>query len=668
MSIRGKIIFFITLVMVLTTVGNIYFANRDVGQAMRMAQEESAQNILYSLDLIIKDDYHNLLSEKSAMTLLKRQQLKDAAMMIRSVFKGYAESRSGGPPDVHQALEWLENAPFNHVDTLVIDRNNQVLSSSSPTITSDTYRHLTDIKQRNISSVMNVDSLQKKGDFAAYIDKRGLDENKSVLSFFLPFEPWGLTIAASVDISNIEAQANREKERIIQSLQEYAGQLAVARQGFVYMFDSRDNILIGPPEYIASTIFQSTNALTGRPIHEEIRDNSVKGISTLRYVAGTDRQDAVQVVYCSYFKPLQWYTGVIVPEREISRPARELMIRQSLIIGLMFMIGIVAVFILVTRIANPLNLLSSYARKLPEQDFTKPLPETTPIDTLAEKYRDEVGYLATSFLLMRQELGRNIQNLVEITASRERIESELSIAREIQLGMVPKTFPSFPEHNEFDLYATLQPAKEIGGDLYDFFLIDDSRLCFTLGDVSDKGIPSALLMVVTRTLIRTLGEKVHSPARIMESINNIISADNPRSMFVTLVIGVFNIDTGEIVYANGGHNPPVVIQGNRAAFFKKEKNEPLVGAFPGMTYTDRSLVLSPQDSFFLYTDGVNEAMDINGEQYSNERLVSQVEDNRDKTVHEAIENILASIRDHAGDAQQSDDIAMLMIKYYGKRT
>jgi len=281
---------------------------------------------------------------------------------------------------------------------------------------------------------------------------------------------------------------------------------------------------------------------------------------------------------------------------------------------------------------------------------------------LPSTHKDEVGELANSFILMRRELSRNIMDLVTVTASRQRIESELNIAREIQLGMVPKTFPGFPQYDQFDLYATLKPAKEIGGDLYDFFQLDDSHIVFTLGDVSDKGIPSALFMVVTRTLIRVMAEGCTTPSQMMININNVLSSDNPRSMFVTLVIGFLNIHTGEIIYANGGHNPPVVMKKEGASFIEGRK-EPLVGAMPGMTYSDITLTLAPGESFFLYTDGVNEAMNIREEQFSNKKLLSQLSATRDKKPEETITTLLKKIQDHTETAPQSDDIAMLMIKY-----
>ena len=668
-SIKGKIIFFITLVMVVSTIVNIYFTNRDVGNAMLVAQEKSAINILHSLDIIIKDDYHNLLSDKRTMTLSKRQQLKDTALMIQSVFNGYSglamESLSQAEV-AEYALEWLKAAPLEDVDYFIINKDSKILASSNKVITNETYKNIEDRKHRNISQVMNFSNLRKKGDFAAYSMGTDKGNSKSVLAYFLPFDQWEYTIGTSVDISSIEAKAQKKLAKMIDSLDDFSKQLNITKHGFVYMFDSNYNTLISLPKHIKSNIHLSKNTLTDHTIYDDIEASLKAGISEFRYVPFNGDKKETMIVYCNYFKPLKWYTSVIVPVSEINKPARQLVVRQIIIISIMFMIGLIAVFILVTRIAKPLDLLSSYAKELPELDFTKPLSQKTPIDDLPGKYKDEVGALAASFILMRQELSKNIQDLVTVTASRERIESELNIARDIQLGMVPKTFPSFPEYQEFDLHATLMPAKEVGGDLYDFFLIDEGHLCFTLGDVSDKGVPSALFMVVTRTLIRTLSEKIYSPSKMMYKINNILSSDNPRSMFITLIIGVLNIKTGEIKYANGGHNPPIVISKDNNVFFKEGVNEPLVGAMANMSYSDLSFVLSPGESFFLYTDGVNEAMNAEGEQYTNEKLLSQITENKDNSAKEIIENMLTSIKGHTQTAPQSDDIAMLMIKYNGK--
>lgn len=665
-TIKGKIIFFVTLVMVACAVVIIYFTHRDVGNAMLLAQENSAANILHSLDIIIRDDYHNLLSDKRTMTLLKRQQLKDASHMIESVFKGYCGGeKTGRDRTADQAIQWLASAPFGEISYFIIDKDAHILASSDKAITTETWKALKDTKHQTLSRVMSFDNLKKQGDYASFVLETGEGKKRSVLAHFLPMNQWRYTLATYIDISDIEAEAQAKLEKILVSLTEFSRQLTITKNGFVYMFDAEGTILIPPPDHIKNDIHLSKNRLTQNPISDDIKAASVSEMSKLRVVSASG-DETEMIVYCNYFKPLKWYTAVFVPLHEINAPARTLVARQSLITTILFTAGLAVVILLVIRIAKPLKLLSAYAKEIPELDFTKPLASETPIDELPAKYKDEVGALAESFILMRRELSSNILNLINATASRERMESELSIAREIQLGMVPKTFPSFPQYTEFDLYATLMPAREIGGDLYDFFLMDEDHLCFTLGDVSDKGVPSALLMVVTRTLIRTLSEKIHSPSQMMVNINNILSQDNPRVMFVTLIIGILNIRTGQIQYANGGHNPPIVIPGEGEAFFKKGKNEPLVGAVEGMTYTDLEFTLSPGEGFFLYTDGVNEAMDLEGKQYSNQRLLARIQKNKEAPPEEMIKRVLGSIKDHSQTAPQSDDIAMLMIKYNGK--
>jgi sigma-B regulation protein RsbU (phosphoserine phosphatase) len=266
---------------------------------------------------------------------------------------------------------------------------------------------------------------------------------------------------------------------------------------------------------------------------------------------------------------------------------------------------------------------------------------------------------------MEHELRKNIRHLMETTAAKERIESELNVAREIQMGLVPKIFPAFPTRKEFDLYATLKPAREVGGDLYDFFFIDDDHFCFTVGDVSDKGVPAALFMAVTKTLIKKSFGNNKSPAEIMTQINNALSMENPRSMFVTLIIGVLNVKTGRLHYSNGGHNPFILVSRKEEVFFEKDLSGPVVGAMDGIEYHELFLTLKPGDALFLYTDGVNEAMDPENKPFSDDRLLEEIGALLDKPVDDVIRQLMLKIDEHVGSASQSDDIAMMMIRYNG---
>ncbi|WP_319574426.1 SpoIIE family protein phosphatase [uncultured Desulfobacter sp.] len=662
-TIKGKILFAVILVMVISTLVNLFFTHRDVGNAMLTAQQDSALNILHSLNLIIEGDYRNLLREKRALTLLKRQQLKDTTRVIASVFEGFAaKGGSQKTSGLEQALSWLETAPFDNVNYYIIDAQSYVTASSNEQVTTLSLKSLEDVKHRNLSQVMQFDNLTQRGDFAAFnLDQS--QENASVLAYFKPFTPWSLTIGASVDISRLQALAEKQKSQIISSLTDYTQGLKIAGSGFVYIFEESGAVLVPQIGSASQTMSTLVNQQTGNLIHDDIRQNASAEFSHFHYLPDIpDETPREMIAYCYYFKPFKWYISVIIPLQEIKLPAQRLVIRQSLIIVMMFMAGLVVIILVVSRIATPLHRLSSYARKIPKLDFTKPLPEATPVDDLPKKYKDEVGDLAASFILMRHELSRNIQDLINITTARQRTESELGIAREIQLGLVPKTFPGQLKFDHMDLYATLQPAQEVGGDLYDFFQLDDDHVVFTLGDVSDKGVPAALFLVVTRTLIRVFSGKEKSPARMMTSINNVLSSDNPRSRSVNLFIGILNIRTGQVVYANGGHNPPIIITHDGAHFIENKK-EPLVGAMPGIIYSDNTLTLNNGQGFMLYTDGVNEAMNKTGEPFSNQRVIDEVSKDRDLPSETIVHNLLDRIKKHADSAPQSDDIAILMIKF-----
>src|SRR5262245_28281281 len=261
--------------------------------------------------------------------------------------------------------------------------------------------------------------------------------------------------------------------------------------------------------------------------------------------------------------------------------------------GLMFVIFLLsalAAYALVKRISQPLEELADHAGKLATQDFSEPMTAPSNIGHLPKKSQDEVGKLAESFITMESALRQSVRELKETTAAKERIESELKIARDIQMSMVPKIFPPFPHRPEFDLYATLVPAREVGGDFYDFFFIDDDHLCFVIGDVSGKGVPAALFMAVTRTLFRTTANKVSGPDRILSLLNLEICRNNDACMFVTVFCAVLDIRTGEVEYSNGGHNLPYLISRNETVPLKNTGGMAL-GFKEDVTYRAEKIVL-----------------------------------------------------------------------------
>jgi sigma-B regulation protein RsbU (phosphoserine phosphatase) len=252
-----------------------------------------------------------------------------------------------------------------------------------------------------------------------------------------------------------------------------------------------------------------------------------------------------------------------------------------------------------------------------------------------------------------------------IRVQKEKMEKELDIGREIQMSMVPQDFPAFPNRREISIYAILQPARQVGGDLYDFYFLDDSRLCFCIGDVSDKGVPAALFMAMTKTLVKSRSVDDYSTASILTHVNDELSKDNVTSMFVTLVLGILDVRTGEFVYTNAGHNFPYVRRADGTLEMLKHRHGPILGAVPGLTYKEMKLKLEVGDVIFMYTDGVTEAMNHDGELYSDSRLDKCLELSSFKSVENLIDEVISDVQGYAAGADQADDIAILALQFDG---
>lgn len=256
--------------------------------------------------------------------------------------------------------------------------------------------------------------------------------------------------------------------------------------------------------------------------------------------------------------------------------------------------------------------------------------------------------------------------LEETTTAKERIESELRIARDIQMGMVPRVFPPFPDRTDIDLYASITPAKAVGGDLYDYFVLDE-KLYFCLGDVSGKGVPASLFMAVAVNLFRVASKQQLPPSEIATRMNDVLSENNENSMFVTMFIGVADLKTGHLDFCNAGHNPPVIKETDGTARFLEMKPNAPLGFWPGMAYIGETLEDISMKPFFLYSDGLNEAENAFHGQYGDDRLLSQMQSHDFENAEKTVKMLLADVHEHVGDAEQSDDLTMLCLRISGKQ-
>ena len=297
---------------------------------------------------------------------------------------------------------------------------------------------------------------------------------------------------------------------------------------------------------------------------------------------------------------------------------------------------------------QPLEFLSDSAHKVAQGDFSTPLP--------VFKHNDEVAYLRDSFDTMQQSLTQYVEELKTTTAAKALMQSELNVARNIQMSMLPKTFPAFPDRKDLDLYATLTPAKAVGGDLYDFF-IRDEKLFFCIGDVSGKGVPASLVMAVSRTLFRNIAAHTSEPHRIVETMNVNICEGNDNCMFVTLFVGVLDLPTGHLWYCNAGHDAPFV-QGTQ---IDCKSNLP-IGVDPGLNYSDQELNMVPGSMLFLYTDGLTEAENASHKLFGKERVAAVVS-TFTGSPQQLVETMTDAVLQFAGETEQHDDLTLFALQY-----
>lgn len=320
-------------------------------------------------------------------------------------------------------------------------------------------------------------------------------------------------------------------------------------------------------------------------------------------------------------------------------------------------------------ITTPIQQLSDIGRNYVKGDGEN-LDSNAFID-VCERYRNyktEVGSLAKSYSHMVKELDRYVENIKAVTAEKERISTELNVAAQIQADMLPSIFPPFPERNEFEIYATMTPAKEVGGDFYDFFFIDNDHLALVMADVSGKGVPASLFMVISKTLIKNraqMGE--YSPARILTDVNNQLCQGNKSMHFVTVWLAVLEISTGKGMAVNAGHEHPVFKHRNGKFELVKYRHSMVMGAMDGLNYKEREFHLEQGDRLFVYTDGVPEAMDRNDEMFGTDRMLEALNRDPNVTNEQLLKNVRSSVDKFVGAAPQFDDLTMLGFTYYGRK-
>ena len=359
-----------------------------------------------------------------------------------------------------------------------------------------------------------------------------------------------------------------------------------------------------------------------------------------------------------FYEPIEhtdWSIALAVPSFMIYIISIGAGVILLLLIAIALLVTRIVGSIVIKRATRPLKQLADSANEVAKGNFSAPLPKI--------KHNDEVRLLRDSFEGMQHSLSEYVEELKDTTASKAAIENELKVAHDIQMSMLPKTFPPYPERDDIDIYGTLTPAKDVGGDLFDFY-IRDEKLFFCIGDVSGKGVPASLVMAMTRSLFRNISAHTAEPHRIAYTLNQALADGNENSMFVTAFIGVLELGTGLLRYCNAGHNPPLLI-GREVSLVPCQPNVPL-GLMADLDFVPQEIQFEHQMTIFLFTDGLNEAEDDMQVQFGDDRILHQAEAllaNGKNQPAEIVNQMAEAVHAFVDGAQQSDDLTMLAIKY-----
>ena len=522
-SLKYKTIALMTTVLAVTAAGVMWFTHQGVGDAMLRAEVSAAKNVVQLVELNIRGGYNRLLSDKVEILARLEGQLRNVSRLVGSVFDEYQRLADAGSLSREEAraraLDWLDTVGFRG-ELFAFDDTGTLVAHSDPDLVGGSLDEILDFKGRSIGQVMRYDRLSAKGDRAVFFWKRSDGTGSKKMAHFIPIPEWGITLGASLDFEDIEAESRRKMETIVDVLRKTFQKLQIARTGYAFLFNGDQQLLVPPSgqgfepsaELAALRNASDTAAASGdgeaAPTPLRVRLNLLLRGLISEYKDGRDQINYVDPMgarprpveaFVTYFKAFDWYLVVVVPVDEIQAPAEALVSRQLLIVGLIFLFSLIPAFFLAAKIAQPLDILAAYAKALPAHNFTSGPPNNDTIRKLAGRYRDEVGRLADAFVFMEAELHRNVQRTIESTAAKERLEREAAeasnrakgeflanMSHEIRtpihgmLGMADMLLKTSLDNGQRHFASTIRRSGQalltIINDILDFSKIEASKL------------------------------------------------------------------------------------------------------------------------------------------------------------------------------------------------
>ena len=646
LSLKGRLFVLVGFAISLAALPIIFFSREYLlDSAMKRERESFANTVMLVEDSISLRYLHMLTAEVESVRIAKEDLGVTLALIHDAVLHKSASQ---------EAMSWEQWQNLLHkwdYHFAIFDQSGLPVLSD-PLVTAATDASLTDFKGQSMRTLLVGKKSVTDATFAVVNVRHNSEKEFPVLLCFKSVKNQGMLILA-VKVEHIILSRLQTEKGLRQNLQERLSELELHPGASIA-------VLAGNGEIVA----QEGLPITLENVPPAARDrarNEKKFSGEARGPKGNDFFFNI-----SYFKAFDWYIVTAISKEAIFAPAEQLTRYLVSFAVIVIVLSLLTMLLLTARTIRPLAVLTDKARALAQDEFSADgethLEEKIREDMPVHRY-DEIGQLATSFAFLGKALDENIRRLKETVAVRQRMEGELNAARDIQMGILPPP-DSAPRTDSYTAVAFLEPAKEVGGDLYDFFTAPDGRQVVVIGDVSDKGVPAALFMSMTVTLVRYAMAEGLSCAEAMRSINERLAENNPSCMFVTLFIGVFDPESGEFEYASGAHCPPFVVNPAPAVPVRAltDVSGPLVGAMEGMDFEICRASIAAGEYCVIYTDGVSEAMNEDKELFSEERLAEVLDGLREAEPEQVINGIMEALKAHRGKAAQSDDITILCFK------
>ncbi len=680
LSLRTKIFILIFFSVTLMSIPVITISYEHLKNISRQFEEKSFGNMMYLIEDNINFRYLNLISTEIMLVLERKNHLRTMAHIARTAWKDLDRFDAEKKEEIFS--RWGHS--LYNLKTFSALFVKGMLKTGSPypkVLMQDVNR--VDYKGIPLANMINSKTLANEGTFAVFTlsdaDYKQLEmyehcdlNNYSLLLYFLPLDADHVIMFGS-GLADIKQNEQISEQSIIDSMQEKFDSLVLYPNSVVALFSGSSLLFASKGQIRADNIrdipqYMLDHAKQTKMAQFYYQDDEIPENSYFKAWGDS-------VIRLSYFKALDWYVMAAVPLSAIEGHSEQIIYRLILFVSIVVIVCVFSGLLLAYKIINPLQLLIKKVLELAQADFknfnkqeiTNQSSEqkffTTYFQDLPINRTDEVGQLASAFSKMASALEQNIENLLKTQATTQRIQGELNAARDIQMGILRK-LDSAPQTLNFHVAAFLDPAKEVGGDFYDFFALPNDKKVVVIGDVAGKGVAAALFMSMTVTLIRYAMLNGLNPAKTIQQINDVFSENNPRCMFVTLFIGLLDEKTGELEFTNGGHCFPYIINKEKQEIRQIESiNGPLVGVIEGANYSLGKVQLKNNDICLLYTDGVTEAMDKDGLFYGDQRLKEVLLMNCEHELTTLLQDIYNDLLVFRKDTEQSDDITMLAFSW-----